>query len=161
MNALRARAMHYMVKRKYESASSDWMAIYSLLKTEYPTLESGDVETSETTAEDSKLLRWIALFHHVRYDLDGAYAIYLQAAKLAAGNDAALSAVEVMKSGVLVDKGDVTGAEGAMSMAYALNPQSVDVLMHRSQLSLLKQDVQKAEDDLRSCLEKRPDHVVA
>lgn len=162
MAALRARALHYMVVRKFESASEDLMAIFSLLKLEYPQLEAGeDVEVSETTLADSELLRWVALFHHVRYDLDGAFTVYGYASKLAAGNDAAISAVEVMKSGVMVDRGDVAGAEVAMAKAYELDPESVDVLMHRSQLSLMKQEMDKAEADLRLCLDRRPDHVVA
>lgn len=162
MNSLRNRAMHYMAVRKYEAASEDLMALYSLLKTEYPQLESGeDIETSDTTAEDSGLLRWVALFHHVKYDLEGAFTVYEQASKLALGNDAASCAVEVMKSGVLVDKGDVEGADAVMAKAFELDPESVDVLMHRSQLSLLKGESDKAEEDLRLCLEKSPQHVVA
>lgn len=162
MSALQGRSMHYMAIRKYDAAAEDLMAIHSLLKTEYPQLESGDeIVASEETSADAGLLRWIALFHHVKYDLEGAFTVYQQATKLAVGNDAQLSAVEVMKSGVLVDKGDVEGADIAMALASELDPNSVDVLMHRSQLSLLKGEAGKAETDLRLCLEKSPQHVVA
>lgn len=159
--ALRDRAMYYLVQRKYQSASDDLMAAYSVLKTQYPHLEAEGDDSNMDKPDDCALLRWIALFHHVKYDLDTAFKIYGQATKLALNNNSALSLIEVMKSGVLVDKGDVEAAEAAMEKAAQLNPDSVDVLMHRSQLCLLKQDPEKSEVDLRKCLVKRPNHIVA
>ena len=154
--ALQARAMHFMATRAYAKASDDLMAAYAAFSaTEAP-------PAGEAAVAASGLLRWVALFHHVRYDLEGALAVYEAAADCAKHSPEALARVEVMRSGVFVDKGSLPEAEAAIERAAALTPDSVDVLMHRSQLHLLAPDgVDRSEADLRACLAKRPDHVVA
>ena len=157
VSALQARAMHHMTKRAYPLASDDLMAAYSCFLAAYPT----GSPRGEAAVELADLLRWVALFRHVKYDLDGALAVYDRASELASGDPAGRGLVEVMRSGVYVDKGDLAGAEAAIEKADALIPGSVDLLMHRSQLLVLKPDFAASEVDLRACLALRPDHAVA
>jgi len=172
LGALKARAFKYMTMREYKKAGADLMAAYFLFSASFgsPTEEAASLDWAPTKAlageealECAALLRFVALFHHVRYDLEAALAIYRAAAALCKSSPKDLSLVEVMRSGVLVDKGDVEGAAKAMEAAALLAPDSVDVLMHRSQISLLPPtpDFEKSEADIRACLAKKPDHVVA
>jgi len=165
--ALQARALHYMAKRDYAKASDDLMAAFAAFEAAQG--QGGGASSSgaspalsgEAAVEATTLLRWVALFHHVKYDLTGALAIYARAADLAAAHPEALATVEVMRSGVHVDLGSLPDAEAALGRAAQLAPSSVDVLMHRSQLWLLKPDLDKSEVDIRACLAARPNHVVA
>lgn len=160
--ALQSRALHFATQRKYPLASEDLVAALGALD-EWER-ESGGALSGEAAVQAATLLRWCALFRHVRYDLAGALELYERAAGLAAGDPVGLTRVHVMRSGVLVDRGDIPGAEAAISAAGAAEvtgPALVDVLMHRSQLLLLKPDHDASEVDLRKCLALKPDHVVA
>jgi tetratricopeptide (TPR) repeat protein len=161
--ALQARALHFMAKRQYAKASDDLMAAFAAFEGASAADAGGGAPPlgGEAAVECAALLRWVALFHHVRYDLTGALAVYARAAELAASHPAALATVEVMRSGVHVDLGSLPDAEAALTRAAALAPTSVDVLMHRSQLWLLTPDLDKSEVDIRACLAARPTHAVA
>jgi tetratricopeptide (TPR) repeat protein len=187
MGALKARALHSMAIRDYSKASDDLMAAYSAFLSacggegavqaaadaasaegEGASAEKDDDVFSkagfvgEAAVEACGVLRWVALFHHVKYDLEGALSVYRVAARLGASHPPSLGLVEIMRSGVYVDKGDIDAGEVAVKNAAALCPDSVDVLMHRSQLLLLKPDsMEESEADIRACVEKKPDHVVA
>lgn len=162
--ALQARALHFMAKRDYAKASDDLMAAFAAFEAaqaQGAAASSAPQLSGEAAVEAATLLRWVALFHHVKYDLNGALAIYARAADLAAAHPEALATVEVMRSGVHVDLGSLPDAEAALGRAAKLAPKSVDVLMHRSQLWLLKPDLDQSEVDIRACLAARPNHVVA
>jgi len=182
MGALKARALHYMTRREYGKASADLMAAHgaflaacggeALVKEAAAADDATDNAGSaffaqagfvgEAAVEACSVLRWVALFHHVKYDLEGALGVYQVAAKLGANHPHSLGLVEIMRSGVHVDKGDLEAGEACVTSAALLCPDSVDVLMHRSQLLLLKPDsMEQSESDIRACVAKKPDHVVA
>ena len=181
--ALRERAMHHMACRNYAEAADDFMAAYAVVKPKAEAqlktyrefqeakkaLKDGE-KVPELAGEDptmAGLLRWVGLFHHVKYDLEGALEVYSQAEAFFPTNPHVL----VMKSGVYVDKGELDDATKIIDAAAAMDPTSVDMHYHRCQLTQLAQMTtggmaqsthgKSAEDDIRSCLELRPGHVVA
>lgn len=201
LRSLKARGQCHMVARRYSLASADLLALWAAFDAACP--EQGDggeggggggggggvpqlpPPPGVDPVEAASCLRWAALFHHVRYDLEGALKVYRRAAALlqpagsggAPLDTTALARVEVMRSGVYVDKGDLQAAAAALERADALSSgskasskkqtkeaqqQRVDVLMHRSQLHLLSPDgAEQSEADLRACLDLKPNHVVA
>eukprot|EP00540_Astrosyne_radiata_P022997 CAMPEP_0116855254 /NCGR_PEP_ID=MMETSP0418-20121206/19148_1 /TAXON_ID=1158023 /ORGANISM="Astrosyne radiata, Strain 13vi08-1A" /LENGTH=234 /DNA_ID=CAMNT_0004488311 /DNA_START=63 /DNA_END=767 /DNA_ORIENTATION=+ len=60
-----------------------------------------------------------------------------------------------------MDGGEHDEALKLFDTALALDPSTTDALLHRANLYMLKQEVEKAKSDLEKCLELSPGHVLA
>ena len=60
-----------------------------------------------------------------------------------------------------MDAGNHDEALEFFDMALGLDPNTPDALLHRANLRLLQQKVDEARADLMSCLEIRPEHLLA
>jgi len=136
-----------MTARDFEKARTDVTRINGILS------EKEDVVSDENA---SRLLRWVGFFHHVNFDMDAALEAYTRA-------DARFQTASclVMRAGVVLDNGDIEGAEKLINEAAERDPSNIDVLMHRSQLHVLKRELDKVEPDLRACIDRKPGHMLA
>jgi len=122
-------------------------------------LEAGELTKEELQSTDTyaRILEWVGMCRHLRYDLDGAMKCYEACADLEPLN----AGILVKRAGVKMDAGDQNEALALFDTALGLDARATDALLHRANLRMLQQKPMEAKDDLMKCLEIRPDHVLA
>ena len=60
-----------------------------------------------------------------------------------------------------MDAGEIEVADGWFTKALEINPDFPDALLHRSNLYMLKRDLESAKKDIEKCLKVKPDFLAA
>lgn len=148
---LMKRGRRHMYDRRYQLASDDFEAAFSLV--------DQDPQAQEIMENDeyARLLEWTGLARHFRYELDAAMTCYRKCADLEPTNALLL----VKQAGVQMDAGKHDEALKLFDTALGLDPASADALFHRSNLYMLQSKAENAKTDLENCVKLRPNHVMA
>eukprot|EP00591_Stephanopyxis_turris_P002068 CAMPEP_0195523292 /NCGR_PEP_ID=MMETSP0794_2-20130614/22288_1 /TAXON_ID=515487 /ORGANISM="Stephanopyxis turris, Strain CCMP 815" /LENGTH=662 /DNA_ID=CAMNT_0040653259 /DNA_START=125 /DNA_END=2113 /DNA_ORIENTATION=- len=143
------RGRRYMYEQRFEDASKDFEGAYDI------------TEKNESIKDDfeeyPRLLEWVGMGRHLRYDLDRALECYEKCSDLEPTNTEIL----VKRAGVKMDDGKTDDANELFETALGLEPNAVDALLHRSNLRMIKQNLEGAKADLERCIELRPDFILA
>lgn len=148
---LMKRGRRHAFEQQYHEASKDFEAGF-LLVDKKP-------DTQEAMVEDSyaRLMEWVGMTKHWKYDLDGATKCYEIVSELEPTN----ASILVKQAGVKMDGGKHDDALNLFDTALGLDCETTDALLHRANLRMLQQKIPEAKVDLERCLELRPDHVLA
>ena len=103
------------------------------------------------------LMEWLGICKHLRYDLEGASKCYQVCLETEPENCEIL----VKSAGVKMDSGDLEASEAFFAKALLVNGNDADALLHRSNLNMLKRNLDAAQSDLEKCLSARPDFLIA
>lgn len=96
------------------------------------------------------------------YDLTGAIVAYEKCIEVTDKDDADKQAeLRVKCAGIKMDAGEIEVADGWFSKALEINPDFPDALLHRSNLYMLKRDLESAKKDIEKCLKVKPDFLAA
>lgn len=106
--------------------------------------------------EFPRLLEWAGICRHLRYDLAGALECYDMCAEIEPDNVEML----VRRAGVKMDDGKAEEASDLFEAALVKDPSSRDALLHRSNLWLLKGDIDGAKRDLEKCNRLYPNYLL-
>ena len=149
------RGMRNAYDRNFEAAKDDFEAAMSLLEDE----EGGGQALIDLLPDDvyPRLLEWVGMSRHLRYDLDGALKCYEKCSDLEPINSELL----VKRAGVKMDGGKHDEAMELFESALGLDPEAVDALLHRANLHMLKGNSVEGKDDLNRLLTLRPGHLLA
>jgi len=149
---LLARGRRYAYDQTFEKASADFEAAMSIV-------EDGGNDVVQRLEGDShaRLLEWVGMSRHLRYDLDGALRCYEACADLEPANAELL----VKRAGVKMDAGKHDDALQLFESALGMDPDAVDALLHRANLNMLLAKPAEAKADLSRLLDLRPDHLLA
>jgi len=146
------RGRRYAYHRKFSECKDDFEAAYSILE------EGGDnVRHNLQDGAEARILEWVGMCRHLRYDLDGAIKCYEKCSDLEPDN----AEILVKRAGVKMDAGKLDEAMNLFDTALGLDPSAADALLHRANLRMLQQKPKEAQSDLEACLELRPDHILA
>jgi len=145
------RGRRYAFELEFEKARLDFEEAYALVQ------ESSGTGESMPQDEYCRLLEWVGMVRHWKYDLKGALQCYEQCCDLEPINAELL----VKRAGVKMDGGHHDEALELFDAALGLNPDAADALLHRGNLRMLQSKVDDAKSDLQQCLRLRPDHVLA
>jgi len=147
------RGRKFAYSRKFDDAASDFERALAAVEK-----EGGNDDAAETFGEDyPRLLEWVGICRHLRYDLSGALECYDRCGNLEPTNVEIL----VRKAGVQMDDSKAAEAAELFDAALGLDPTSRDALLHRSNLHLLKTDVDAAKKDLEKCIDLYPNFLLA
>jgi len=146
------RGRRYAYHRKFSECKDDFEAAYDIL-------EKGgdDVKDSLENGTEARILEWVGMCRHLRYDLAGAIKCYEECSDLEPEN----AEILVKRAGVKMDAGKLDEAMDLFDTALGLDPSAADALLHRANLRMLQQKPREAQSDLEACLELRPDHILA
>mmetsp|Transcript_40555 Transcript_40555/g.59295 ORF Transcript_40555/g.59295 Transcript_40555/m.59295 type:complete len:683 (-) Transcript_40555:343-2391(-) len=149
---LSRRGRRNVYEQKFEDAKNDFEAAYKCLNINYDAIK--DLLEDD---EHARLLEWVGMVRHLRYDLDGALTCYERCCDLEPINAELL----VKRAGVKMDGGNHEEAMTLFETALGLDPDAVDALLHRANLRMLQMKPIEAKADLERCLELRPNHILA
>jgi import receptor subunit TOM70 len=147
------RGRRYAYHRMFDKCKNDF-------ETAYDILENDDDNTVKESFEDDtypRVLEWVGMCRHLRYDLDGALKCYETCANMEPIN----AEILVKCAGVKMDAGKLEEAMKLFKTALELDPTAVDALLHRANLYMLQSKPNEAKQDLELCLELRPSHLLA
>lgn len=149
---LLARGRRYAYDRNFEAASADFEAAMALV-------EDGGNEVIDRLEGDThaRLLEWVGMARHLRYNLEGALQCYEACSDLEPTNSELL----VKRAGVKMDSAKHEDAMQLFESALGMDPDAVDALLHRANLNMLRANPTEAKADLNRLLELRPDHLLA
>lgn len=144
--------------REFDAAVADFEAAHEVLDT--LDAESDFDETKEENADAvtvPRLLEWVAMGRHLRYDLSGATKLYQRCSELDPTNAELL----VKRAGVKMDGSDHEAAHKLFAKALELDPFCVDALLHRANLHVIQSAPAKAKEDLNTVVALKPNHLLA
>jgi len=150
---LMRRGKKFAYEKKFKEAAADFE---DALKSINAHVGDDDDATVKFGRDYPRLLEWVGICRHLRYDLSGALDCYEICALLEPMN------VELMvrKAGIKMDDAQVDEATELFDVALGLEPDSRDVLLHRSNLWLLKADVDAAKKDLERLISLHPNFLL-
>ena len=170
------RGRRYAYHRKFSECKDDFEAAYKILD------EGGDdVKVALESGTEARILEWVGMCRHLRYDLEGAIKCYEECSDLEPDNVSFHSStikptsnsnlmltfflqkaeILVKRAGVKMDAGKLDEAMNLFDTALGLDPSAADALLHRANLRMLQQKPKEAQSDLEACLQLRPDHILA
>jgi len=145
------RGIRYMYDGRYDDATKDFEASFALAETD------DSIQEYMGDEQYRRLLEWMGMSRHLRYNLTGASECYEKCSNLEPENAELL----VKRAGVQMDAGKIDESLELFDAALGLDPKNVDALLHRSNLRMLQQNVTEAQKDLEACLKLKPDHLLA
>uniref|UniRef100_A0A7S2SF23 Ancillary SecYEG translocon subunit/Cell division coordinator CpoB TPR domain-containing protein n=1 Tax=Eucampia antarctica TaxID=49252 RepID=A0A7S2SF23_9STRA len=145
------RGRRFAFHRKFESMSEDFEAAHKLLE------EDENVKDLLEGDSYARILEWVGMCRHLRYDMSGALKCYELCGDLEPTN----AEIIVKRAGVKMDGGKLDEALSLFDTALGLDPDAVDALLHRANLNLLRVKHLEAKADLERFLELRPDNILA
>ena len=148
------RGRRHVYDRQYEEASVDFEAAYRLLQEQQQPDSIGAKLPDDIHA---RLLEWTGMVRHWHYALDDALVCLQQAAVLEPHN----ALLVVKQAGVQLDAGQQPAALKLFEQALQIDPNSVDALLHRSNLRIMQNQPELAKTDLETCIKLRPGHTMA
>jgi import receptor subunit TOM70 len=145
------RGVRYAYDGDFKKTTADIDAAYNII-------ENDDSIKSLMGSDDYiKILEWVGMCRHLRYDLKGADKCYRECTTLNPTNVELL----VKRAGVKMDDGDKEQSLKLFEEALALDPSATDALLHRANLYMLQQNTTKAKEDLEECLKLQPNNLIA
>jgi len=109
-----------------------------------------------------QLLEWLGVCKHLSYDLTGAIVAYEKCIEATDKGDSAKQAeLRVKCAGIKMDAGEIDAADRWFAQALEIDPSFPDALLHRSNLYMLKRDLDNAKKDIEKCLKVKPDFLAA
>jgi mitochondrial import receptor subunit TOM70 len=145
------RGRRHVYDRHYEDATADLEQAYALVQ-QHP-----DVIAALPDDTYARLLEWTGMVRHWHYRLDAALQCLEEAATIEPKN----ALLIVKQAGVQLDAGKQEEALVLFDRALQLDSQSVDALLHRSNLRIMQGKPELAKTDLETCLRLRPGHTMA
>eukprot|EP00551_Chaetoceros_affinis_P005746 CAMPEP_0203681238 /NCGR_PEP_ID=MMETSP0090-20130426/42233_1 /ASSEMBLY_ACC=CAM_ASM_001088 /TAXON_ID=426623 /ORGANISM="Chaetoceros affinis, Strain CCMP159" /LENGTH=652 /DNA_ID=CAMNT_0050549663 /DNA_START=126 /DNA_END=2084 /DNA_ORIENTATION=+ len=147
------RGRRYAYHRMFDECKNDFESAYQILEND----EDNKVKNALHGDTYPRVLEWVGMCRHLRYDLDGALKCYETCADMEPIN----AEILVKCAGVKMDAGKLEEAMKLFKTALELDPTAVDALLHRANLYMLQNKAKEAKADLELCLELRPDHLLA
>mmetsp|Transcript_20958 Transcript_20958/g.25950 ORF Transcript_20958/g.25950 Transcript_20958/m.25950 type:complete len:628 (-) Transcript_20958:188-2071(-) len=148
---LHKRGVRYAYDGDFKKTCVDIDAAYSMI-------ENDESMKSLMGSDDyMKILEWVGMCRHLRYDLKGADKCYRECSSLNPSNVELL----VKRAGVKMDDGNKEESLKLFKDALELDPSATDALLHRANLYMLQQDTTKAKEDLEQCLKLQPNNLIA
>jgi import receptor subunit TOM70 len=148
---LMKRGRRKVYEKEYAAAMGDLEQAYAL--TEANTALQHELE-GDTYA---RLLEWIGMVWHWQHKLTEATACYQKCADL----EPTKAILLVKQAGIQMDSGEQDQAMALLDMALGVDSKSVDALLHRSNLNMLRANPEPARKDLEACVSIRPSHTTA
>lgn len=157
-NLLFQRGRRYAFDRDFQSACKDFEEAFQLfMNNSADDGQAADAKLLFGEEDYPRLLEWVAMCHHLKYNLDSAANIYEKCAALEPLNAELL----VKRAGVKMDGGDQATALSLFQKALEIDPSSADALLHRANLYVLQQQPLKAKADLEKAISLQPNHILA
>lgn len=148
------RGRRYAYHRKFDECKNDFESAYTILEDD----DKNEIKKALLDSDTyTRVLEWVGMCRHLRYDLDGALKCYETCSELEPLN----AEILVKCAGVKMDSGKLDEAMELFKSALELDPTAVDALLHRANLYMLQQKPNEAKEDLELCLKLRPDHLLA
>lgn len=144
------RGRRYAYENQFELACNDFNAAYEYVQK----LENGEDLFGE---ELPRLLEWVGMCRHLKYNLDAASECYEKCCELEPNN----SEIFVKRAGVKMDGADQEAAMKLFNSALDINPNATDALLHRANLYMLQSDLVNAKRDLERAIRIEPNHLLA
>lgn len=145
------RGRRNVYEKKYADAIQDFEKAYAMV---------ADNETLQAELEDdtyARLLEWTGMIRHWQHKLDSANVLYEKCADL----EPTKAILLVKQAGIQIDSGNQKEAMDLFDVALGVDGESVDALLHRANLFMLKAEPESARKDLEKCISIKPNHVVA
>ncbi|KAL7464643.1 hypothetical protein ACHAXS_004980 [Conticribra weissflogii] len=157
------RGRRYAFEKNFEKAVADFDEAFKLVDDSSGKGEDDHEKVKEEIVkamgqeEYVRLLEWVGMCRHLRYDLDGALKCYEKCSELEPLNTELL----VKRAGVKMDGSKHDEAEKLFAEALALDSSASDALLHRANLRMLQQRVDDAKSDLEACIRLYPNNLLA
>jgi len=145
------RGRRHAHDKKYDAACVDFEAGFALVE------DKPELQDAMEDDDYTRLLEWVGMVRHWKYNLDGALEAYEKCSVLEPTNPSII----VKRAGVKMDGGSHDEALELFDTALGIDPATADALLHRANLRLLQQKVEEAKADLLECLRIRPDHLLS
>jgi len=143
-------------EQNYDEAYADFRQAVKIVE------ESSDQEITDNMRYYPDLLEWEGICKHLTYDLTGAIVCYEKCLDICQESDATKRCTLMVKcAGIKMDEGEIAAAEKWFEKALDIDPNFPDALLHRSNLYMLKQELDKATVDIERCLSVKPDFLSA
>lgn len=150
------RGRRYTLDNLFQNATDDFDAAYELVQ-ENALEDLFSMQDEDNSVTYCRLLEWVAMGRHLRYNLDGASKCYERCSELEPTN----AEILVKRAGVKMDGSDHTAALTLFTQALDLDPSCVDALLHRANLFVIQQQPLKAKEDLENVVKLQPNHLLA
>jgi len=143
------RGLRYAYDGVFEKSAEDIDAAYALVM--------ADGHQGDLKEDYVRLLEWVGMYRHLRYNLKDAQTCYEECSDL----DPTNAELFVKRAGVSMDGGDTDKALSLFQTALDLDPTAADALLHRANLHVLRNNMDEAKSDLEECLKFRPNYLAA
>lgn len=144
------RGRRYAFEFQFEPACKDFEVAFDLVEK----TENGEELFGE---EFIRLLEWVAMCKHLKYNLDDATKYYERCTELEPNN----AELFVKRAGVKMDGGDTDAALKFFDSALSLNSTCTDALLHRANLFMIQGEVDRAKADLKRAIKIQPNNLLA
>ncbi len=149
ISALMDRAMVRILQRQYEGAEKDIAEAHAELK------QAGDEEVGHKKAAD--VLAWHGTFLYLTQARDDAKEAFERSCELNGLNPE----VWIKLAGVALDSEDTVEAKRLFGRAMDLNVKYATTYLFHAQYHAVNGELDKALEDLQTCLDLNPNHIVA
>jgi len=157
------RGKRYAYENNFERAVEDFEAAFILVD-DVDYSDSVDHEEMKKEvlkvmdeSEYARLLEWMGMCNHLRYNLKEALECYERCSELEPEN----AEILVKRAGVKMDGSKHSEAEKLFDVALNLNPTASDALLHRANLRMLQQRINDSQTDLEQCIRLYPNNLLA
>lgn len=157
------RGVRHAFEKDFVKAVRDFDEAFALVEDEEGGQEEnhgevkGEIIKALEGDDYARLLEWVAMGKHLRYDIKVAAECYERCSKLEPENTELL----VKRAGVMMDASRHDEADALFEQALGLNPAASDALLHRANLRMLQQRTAEAQTDLEACIRLYPNNLLA
>lgn len=145
------RGRRNVYDKKHAAAIADLEEAYNMVQKQ----DSLQLELEGDTY--ARLLEWVGMIFHWQHKLAEATECYQKCADL----EPTKAILLVKQAGIQMDAGKQEKAMELFGVALGIDPDSVDALLHRSNLFMLKGNPEEAKKDLEKCIRIKSGHVTA